>query len=63
MPAMMKCSVCGKEALYWLRREDEIYCVACFKSALEHRAGLSTHATEEANLFKDLADLSSKKKK
>ncbi|MFQ5873917.1 MAG: hypothetical protein ACE5JL_08965 [Dehalococcoidia bacterium] len=54
--------MCGKEVPYWLRREGKIYCVSCFKSALEDRAGLSTHATEEANLFKDLAELSSQEK-
>ena len=58
MSAIMKCSICGKEVPNWLRREDKIYCVSCFKSALEDPAGLSTHATEEANLRKDLSELS-----
>ena len=58
----MKCSVCSKEIPNWLRRENRIYCLPCYKAALEDRAGLSTHATEEANLLKNLDELSSKER-
>ncbi len=57
MPTTMKCHVCGKEIPNWVRREHKIYCISCFKAALEDRAGLSTHATEEANLRKILSEL------
>ena len=59
MPATVKCSVCEKKVEYWMRREEKVYCVDCFKGALEDRAGLSTHATEEANLRTPLPEVDS----
>ncbi len=58
----MKCSVCGKELEYWLRREHKVYCNSCYKSALEAHEGLSTHATEEANLRRSMEELEGQKK-
>ena len=53
----MKCSICGKETSNWIRREDKIYCVTDFRSALDSTSSLSTHPTEEANLRKKMNEL------
>ncbi|MEE9199422.1 MAG: hypothetical protein V3U26_06460 [Dehalococcoidia bacterium] len=58
----MKCGVCKKKVSNWLRRENEVYCLPCYKSALEDRAGLSTQANEEANLLLDLEELDSRER-
>ncbi len=55
----MKCSVCRKETSNWIRREDKIYCVPDFRSALNNTSSLSSHPTEEANLRKKMSELDS----
>jgi len=53
----VKCSECHRVVDNWLRREHKVYCIPCYKTALKLLEGLSTHATEEANLRKGLKEL------
>ena len=45
----MKCSSCQKKVERWLRREYNVYCMPCYKQALDLRQGLSTNDNEEWN--------------
>ena len=53
----MKCSTCGKKLERWLRREYKVYCMPCYKQALDLRQGLSTNDNEEWNNRRALAQL------
>lgn len=53
----MNCSVCSKKVERWLRREYNVYCMSCYKDALNRAEGLSTNDNEEWNNRRALANL------
>lgn len=53
----MNCSICQKKVERWLRREYNVYCMSCYKDALNRTDGLSTNDNEEWNNRRALAQL------